>query len=470
MEKPPAPKDRERLLHPLELNDKATFENIKTVKLGFIEKATPPIQRCQDLPSHAFGRLTGRSILVFISHQWLFQTHPDPFGATLNLVKNEFAPKLRERFPSTDIQMFYDFMSLPQNPRNNDEEEETYLAGANATHSIIIYSDVILFLDAEFPDVDMTLHKATVEISKYKFCDYMCSVQVLETLSKTGPQSLDCILSIGKVKVQKWTDISKYTGSHTLTYLRQPFGRPNVTPIKKRGWHYLEYIVTAVKVAAAVATKSGFECIVMSNSESVTKELLVLSDHLRDVATGKESESLRDRLSEFDSELQRKTFSSRSDKITVKNIMSKMIHQFADDWKGEVEKQKSMSKRAREILLRWGCFSDDFVRRAELLCDIKHKKRMSALGLAGRIIMFSVLAPTLSLIPFSFSLERDGGDPSLTETSITTSLWLGCVFSFIFIKVQHLQTYTFAKIPIGTCVCVCVLCVLSSICASHLSI
>ena len=49
--------------------------------------------------------------------------------------------------------------------------------------------------------------------------------------------------------------------------------------------------------------------------------------------------------------------------------MINLINQFTNDWKGEVEKQKTMSKRAREILLRWGCFSEDYVERAELLCD-----------------------------------------------------------------------------------------------------
>ena len=57
--------DQEQLLHPLELNDKLAFETIKTVGLDFLTgEAKAPIPRCQALPSHAFGRLTGRSILV----------------------------------------------------------------------------------------------------------------------------------------------------------------------------------------------------------------------------------------------------------------------------------------------------------------------------------------------------------------------------------------------------------------------
>ena len=55
-------------LHPLEVNDKLAFEKIKTVRLDFLtDEAVPPIPRCQALPSHAFSRLTGRSILVALS-------------------------------------------------------------------------------------------------------------------------------------------------------------------------------------------------------------------------------------------------------------------------------------------------------------------------------------------------------------------------------------------------------------------
>ena len=81
-----------QLLHPLELNDKLAFETIKTVRLDFLTKeAKAPIPRCQALPKHAFSRLTGRSILVSLSHGWFFQTHPDPNGKKLEMIRNIFA-------------------------------------------------------------------------------------------------------------------------------------------------------------------------------------------------------------------------------------------------------------------------------------------------------------------------------------------------------------------------------------------
>lgn len=139
--------EERQFLHPLELNDKLAFEIIKTVRLDFLtQEAKVPIRRCQALPSNAFARLTGRSILVSISHGWLFQAHPDPFGVKFDLIKNVFAPQLRERYPHTDIQVFYDYMSLPQEPRVTDEEEEMYQDGVHRMNSMYVYADVILFL------------------------------------------------------------------------------------------------------------------------------------------------------------------------------------------------------------------------------------------------------------------------------------------------------------------------------------
>ena len=149
--------EERQLLHPLELNDKLAFESIKTVRLDFLtEEAKAPIPRCQDLPSHAFSRLNGRSILVSISHGWFFQAHPDPYGTKLELIKNVFAPQLRERYPHTDIQVYFYYLSVPQNPRSDDDDEDIYLDVMERMNSVFLYADVVLILDVENPKVDMT--------------------------------------------------------------------------------------------------------------------------------------------------------------------------------------------------------------------------------------------------------------------------------------------------------------------------
>ena len=113
-----------QFMHPLQPNDELAYETIKTVRLDFLtNEAKAPIPRCQGLPEHAFARLTGRTILVALSHGWFFQTHPDPYGEKLYLIRNVFAPQLRERYPHTDIQVFFDYLASPQRPRTKSEDE-----------------------------------------------------------------------------------------------------------------------------------------------------------------------------------------------------------------------------------------------------------------------------------------------------------------------------------------------------------
>ena len=114
------------------------------VKLDFLTKqAEPPIPRCQDLPSHAFSKLTGKSILVSISHGWFFQTHPDPYGEKLELIKNVYGPLLRKRYPHTDIQVFFDFLASPQRPRT-DVEEDIFRTAMDRMNSmyVVVFSNV----------------------------------------------------------------------------------------------------------------------------------------------------------------------------------------------------------------------------------------------------------------------------------------------------------------------------------------
>jgi hypothetical protein len=412
-------------MHPLEINDRLAFERIKTVRLDFLtDEATSPIPRCQDLPSQAFGTLTGRSILVSLSHGWLFQNHPDPYGAKLDLVKNKFGPQLKERFPHTNIQIFYDFLSLPQNPRT-DDEEDVFVDAIERMNSMYVYADVILFIEVDLPDLDMTVHTATVDITKYTFFEYIDTTQVFKTTSNTGPQQGDCILTCSGIKVVTCSQIAKFTGPHSLTYFRRPFGRLNTTPTEDRGWVFLERITVAVKLAAA--DKARFDDIVVSNSEKLRTKILIWSEQLRDAARKQNTEpkSLRNILNKFEDEFSSKTFTSALNSLVVSKLMSSLILQFAENWKGEVEKQKSMSKRAREILLRWGCFSEDYVERAELLCDSGNRTSVRRSWIMLSIIV-GVIAPIVAALPYIFSLEENLEDPS-RDGLIVSSAWLGCI-------------------------------------------
>lgn len=419
---------RRQMIHPLELNDKLAFDTIKTVRLKFLtDEAKAPIPRCQALPSHAFSKLTGRSILVSLSHGWFFQTHPDPYGEKLDLIRNVFAPQLRQRYPHTDIQVFFDYLASPQRPRTK-EEDKVFATAMDRMNSMYVYADVIVFLEVDLPKLDMTIHSAHVDLSKYKFFDFVDTIQVSETKSKNGPQQSDCIQTCDSSKVESASQLNLLNDTHTLTYLYRPFGRPNTIINNDRGWLFLERITIAVKTAAA--DKSQFDDIVVSNSEDLRTQIFVWTEQLREAARKQKTKprALRDLLEDFDKELTSKRFSFSSDESVVRELMTKLINQFADDWKGEVEKQNTMSTRAREILLRWGSFSEDYVKRAELLCDSEDVKDRRSWILLSVIV--GVIAPAIGVLPFVFSLEDDGMDPT-RDRLVVSSIWIGVLLSYV---------------------------------------
>jgi hypothetical protein len=420
--------EERQLLHPLEINDRLAFETIKTVRLDFLtDEAEAPIPRCQALPTYAFSRLTGRSILVSLSHGWFFQTHPDPNGEKLDLIRNVFAPQLRQRYPHTDIQVFFDYLASPQRPRTK-EEDKVFAVAMDRMNSMYVYADVIVFLEVDLPKLDMTIRAADVDLSKYKFFDFVDTIQVSETDSELGPQQFDCIKTCDSNKVDSASQLNSLTDTHTLTYLYRPYGRPNTIINDDRGWLFLERITIAVKAAAA--DKSQFDDIVVSNSQKLRTQIFVWAEQLREAARKQKTKSraLRDLLEDFDKELTSKRFSFSSDESVVRELMTKLINQFADDWKGEVEKQNSMSKRAREILLRWGCFSEDYVERAELLCDGKEREQRKWWYMPSIIVIVALLAPIVGMLPYTFSLEGDGVDPSTDEYILNLiSIWMGFI-------------------------------------------
>ena len=91
--------------HPLLQYDPEAVKWIGVIKAEYFEAEStkPPVPRNQDLPAHAFGELTGRTILAATSHAWFWQSHPDPEGVKLKLLRDDFIPRLRKRYPETNI-------------------------------------------------------------------------------------------------------------------------------------------------------------------------------------------------------------------------------------------------------------------------------------------------------------------------------------------------------------------------------
>ena len=69
----------------------------------------------------------------------------------------------------------------------------------------------------------------------------------------------------------------------------------------------------------------------------------------------------------FKMQLEYKQFTRPSDQSLVEELVESLVKKFSSHWKEETERQESMSVRAREILLRWGEFSTEYVKEARLL-------------------------------------------------------------------------------------------------------
>ena len=75
-------------VHPLLKNDPILVKHVDFVTLEFLERAKHPIPKNQRLnKQEAFGELTGRSVLVALSHGWFFQMHPDPEGTKIDIIE-----------------------------------------------------------------------------------------------------------------------------------------------------------------------------------------------------------------------------------------------------------------------------------------------------------------------------------------------------------------------------------------------
>lgn len=64
--------------------------------------------------------------LVFVSHRWITPIHPDPDGAQLRELQQRLAALHQENHELENAVVFYDFCSLLQRPRTNDEEALFY--------------------------------------------------------------------------------------------------------------------------------------------------------------------------------------------------------------------------------------------------------------------------------------------------------------------------------------------------------
>ena len=72
------------------------------------------------------------------------------------------------------------------------------------------------------------------------------------------------------------------------------------------------------------------------------------------------------------------------------------------NWNEESNRQNDMAERAREILLRWGEFSEDYVEKAGFLSKTSN---LNVSEFCTTMICLNLLAPALAVIPFLIDLK-----------------------------------------------------------------
>jgi hypothetical protein len=423
---------RQKSIHPLlQYDPEALNGGIQLLKLEYLEAETTraPVPRNQEVPKEAFGTLTGRSILVATSHAWFFQCHPDPYGVKLKIMRQKFFPSLRRRFPHTQILVFDDWHSCPQWPRITKEENDRFKNCMDHMNSIYCYCDVVLFVESPLPKLDHTILTCVLVPSEHKWFHFIDTIQYIGGNDKAlAIRKNDIAVKMKDEKgVLQIDTLKKMKETTTISFLRRPYGRPNRVLAKDRGWLYAERITVAIRMAAA--RPEMFDDVVTSNNSDLVRQILSWSEELRTSAKKEKKNpgSISNQLNRFRAVLDTMKFTFPDNDKLVDEIMTDLVRKFENNWNEETRRQNDMAKRAREILLRWGCFSEDYVERAELLCDGKDREQRQWWYTPGLILIVAALAPIVGMLPFTFSLERDGVDPS-TDIDVLNimSIWFGC--------------------------------------------
>ena len=410
----------------------------------------------------------------------------------LELLRTVFAPKLRNRYPHTKIVVFDDWHSCPQVPRTTDEEEARFYNAMDHMNSIYCYCDVVLFLHAPLPELDISTQTCTLVPSNYKWTFFVDVVQFqgLRCLSEKNIQidgleedrnrnsnaveeeSLeirrnDIVVSIDGSSDVTTSALNNLNIPSKITFLCRPFGRQNRIPPEERGWLFCERITIAIKTAASPL--SHFDDVVLTNDYQLRDMIFKWSDELRTAAYNENTRpgSIAHVLEEYKQLLMTKRFTwpyvlylylfslsvphnnkqqqtnNRGNDKLVIDILETLIERFKKNWQEESKRQVSMGKRARELLLRWGEFSERYMKTAGFLEESNNSKSYHGIcSTLRRLFMISFVAPAIAIIPFLFNITDDPSDSVLM-----TSVWIGCVVSFIPFSFNFPFRCEFAGLP-----------------------
>ncbi|CAJ1455743.1 unnamed protein product [Effrenium voratum] len=287
---------------------------------------------------------TKDDLVLAVSHAWSHQLHPDPLGWKAEAIKKLTQEALKDYQISGEPLLFYDFMSMSQNPfrpgqpERSPEEQAGFLKAIDALPEVFFTADAVLHVEGQWPELDCekTTRKVSwSEMSKMKLKQNGSQVITYDQyIAKDGSVAELPVFTIrsdpsGLESPKSVEDMHKYSKSKGKTCLPRllpcrkppviedavfvvqpsPMGRRNPIPAGERGWIYFERLVSTIRVA--LTDEQYAARTVYANVPDLKESILVRAKTLRKCAASSNSE-LQETFEKYIAEIREKTFSATS--------------------------------------------------------------------------------------------------------------------------------------------------------------
>ncbi|CAE7250963.1 ANK3, partial [Symbiodinium sp. KB8] len=312
-----------------------------------------PWPRCQELVRHLGAERktpTRDDLVLAVSHAWSHQLHPDPLGRQAETIKQLTEEAVKDHQIKGDAMLFYDFMSMSQNPfqpgqtERSPQEQADFLKAIDALPEVFFTADAVLHVEGNWPELEcegQTRKVSMSELNRMKLKQHGSAVMMydeypandgsvaeLPVFTIRSDPSLGDIKSIDdvyKLKRGKEGGCLPCRRLHRLHKLRpkseaeaetdpvfivqpSPMGKRNAVPAGERGWIYFERLVSTIRVAL---TDEQYARTVYANAPDLKESILARAQKLRQCAA-QSNKALKAQFEDYIEEIKQKTFSATS--------------------------------------------------------------------------------------------------------------------------------------------------------------
>ena len=237
------------------------FKRYQDITDGFVE--VHKVYELEGLNDYDF--LSG---VTFVSHRWMSANNPDPDNIQYNIIKN-----------SNCELVFYDFSSLPQEPRNNDEDM-CFKYYIKQLQTIIEHNKMYVIMSDDYfqrgwcfvefvTGYNKIINKDEIKTDYFQYPE-LIEWLTIRDLQKNGETS------IGKQFEKDFGDCGSYNASYDAYYLTdiRNFYENDIKPLVDK---YVENN-GVFKIEKYIKHLSG---LMVTNGADMNKLLNILQDLLR---------------------------------------------------------------------------------------------------------------------------------------------------------------------------------------------